>query len=1236
MMKRLIVLIIYLIIYFGNAQQIKFQNFTTEDGLSNNSVADIENDKNGALWIATWDGLNYFDGHTFKAFKHNSSNLKSIASNYLLAIEKDANNTIWIFSNEGTVSKYIGNDQFENFKFDGIPNDIMLSNDGLILVQIDSVYYEYKDSSFKLSEKLPVNNKDEGNLKKILLSKHPTVKINDVYKDDKGNIWFATRSDGVYIIPNHTGNLQNNQIEHYTYDLYNPYSFNSNEVEKIHEDIFGNVWLAQKDGGLSMAYSGSENITSIIPHPLKFPHLPNETIRAITKDENGVIWIGYYNDGLYYFDTESQCYKKYFLNTLKNNQDWDRIRSLYTASDGSVWAGTYAGLLRIKNNNYISYKASDNSELPNNRNYSIYEDNDEQLWIACWGGLAKFNLKEDVFEIFEGQEYFKNLNIRCVKKNKDEIIVGTEANGVFIYNIKTKELEQITVENGLLGNSIYAVFKDDGNNTYWIASLGGISILNKEKKLIKNITENDGLPSHMVYGILKNKDQYWLSTTKGIAVIHKNTFNVIEYNPSEGWQASEFSEGAYYQDKKGLLFFGGVNGLNYFNPNNLKPKNTKTSFNIIVDGNENFLSHIDKKHSDNGIVIEINPIKFPKNTANKIYYKLVGSDDDWLLLKEPKKINYQNLKSGNYTFYIKNKNLRDFEVFKLTINKPFYASTFFYILIVFTILIIVLILILIKNRTVKKQQKKLENQIVLRTRVIENQKQDLLLINKKLDYKNKEVLLQKEKLLSLHNKLKNEDFEIDKFKTFVLSEFQEPVSNIIKHVNILEHDGDVKKELINQSGKLVKLISEWNYLDHIKDIGPIKKTVTNLPKLLKNSFKKISKNIKANKVNFNSKLIDIDEWISIDVLRLRLLFQYFFYDIIKYSDQDSSLNIIITTEDNSIQLCLNSNSSVLKNNWQNILHYSPYFKAVQVLLSDLNGVFDQKTNKDFKITIQVPFEVIENGFDQLEIISWKHFDQQNQLNELNDTILIFTEEENYGTANQILEGKGYNLIFENEVNNLASAVNQISIQIVLFYQATFSKELIYFLNTIKTNEAFKFKTIPMVYITEDIAYGLQEQLVEFGIDVLIQMPASESFILKKIGSLIEKRDQLKDNKLHNGIYQILTNSNEVSTPNDRLLKGSLEIIKRELSNPSFNVEMLVEDLGVSRVKCYRLFKELLSKSPSDVIMSLRLQKAATLLKTKKLNISEISFECGYNDPKYFGRSFKKYFGVSPKEYKEKI
>lgn len=82
------ILLLFLFTQYSFGQQIKFENFTTNQGLSNNSVVDIESDNDGGLWIATWDGLNYFDGYNFKIFKNNFNNLKSISSNYITKLKR--------------------------------------------------------------------------------------------------------------------------------------------------------------------------------------------------------------------------------------------------------------------------------------------------------------------------------------------------------------------------------------------------------------------------------------------------------------------------------------------------------------------------------------------------------------------------------------------------------------------------------------------------------------------------------------------------------------------------------------------------------------------------------------------------------------------------------------------------------------------------------------------------------------------------------------------------------------------------------------------------------------------------------------------------------------------------------------------------------------------------------------------------------------------------------------------
>tara|TARA_R110002050_G_scaffold92269_1_gene193122 strand:+ start:13595 stop:17452 length:3858 start_codon:yes stop_codon:yes gene_type:complete len=1265
------------------SQNVKFNPLTTKDGLSNNSVEDIENDINGGLWIATWDGLNYYDGYEFTVFKHDIENSNSIAGNYITKVKRDAKGTIWILTEDSKISRYIGNKQFKNYTFDCDPTDISLSKNGNIVVYTQTKCYEFISGQFQKSDVLITNAKNEA-LKNMLLIEHPNIIINSVLKDTSGNIWYATRKSGLFIIKNNIDKVNKYHIEHYTQDPYSANSINSNEVETLHEDLFGNIWLGLKDGGISMAYINSDKILSVTPHPTKFPNIPNETLRAITKDFESKLWLGYYTKGLFYYNSKSKNYNKFKIKEALIQPDWERVRSLFTASDGTVWAGTYAGIIRIKKNGaYSLYNTKSNSSIPNNRNYSIYEDTNKQLWIACWGGVAKFNLKTNDFEAFNGQELVSNYHIRNVKYLDNELIVGTENNGLKLLDLNKGELQTIQIQNvlsqyhkeeklldkkvvsksankqvrlldlkngelqtintseGLLSNSIYSVYKDPQTGYYWIASLGGLSIYDKEKGIVKNITEKDGLPSQLVYGILANENKVWVSTTRGIAVIDKNSFQVKTFYPKGGWQVSEFSEGAYYQDSKGVLFFGGINGLNYFNPNNIQFDNLKAKIKLIVDGDENYTSTIKKSHTHNQLHINLVPIRFPKKEENNIYYKLEGKDKNWLLLDATNKIDYTNLASGNYTFLVKDgeSNNTESTLFSIHIEKTFYETIFFYVLLSVFILISSIVFIYFKNRTAITQQKKLEAKIVARTEVIENQKRDLQIVNNKLDEKNKEILLQKEKLLMLHNNLKNEAFEIEKFKTFVLSEFQDPISRIIKTANTLKENTEAQHNLVTQSSKLVNLILEWNYLNHISDIGAIKISAINLFPVLKNSIEKLKKSLQTNKVNFNCEIDRSIGWVETDALRFRLLLQYFFNDISKYSDTGSNLNVNINYKTNFLEIQLTSNSTILKNNWYNVLHYSPYFKALQILLFDLKGEFINKTDSDlgFQVILQIPMMVINTDAKQIETISWKHFNQQEHLFLDKKNVLIFSEEENYATANQILEHDDYNLIFESSISNLVSATKQIHIDIIVFYQVVFSKELLYFLTHTNSEETKRKKT-PMIYISEDINYELQEQSIEFGIDTLIQLPASESFIMKKMTSLIDKKYIVvaEDNKFQQKIFDILTEKTPLITANDKLLKNSLEIIKKELQNPSFNVEMLVDQLGISRVKCYRLFKEILKQSPSDVIMSLRLQKAEALLKTKKLNISEISFECGYNDPKYFGRSFKKYFGKSPKEFKEHL
>ncbi len=1224
-------ILLYILVLSFNSflgQSIKFRPLTTSDGLSNNSVNDLISDRYGRLWIATWDGVNVYDGHKITCFKHSQNDSLSIADNVVKKLIKDRDDQIWMLTDDKAISTYKGNGVFENYYFDKQPYDILLSKRGHLVINIEGEYFSFnKGSIASISQNKLQEQPSKSTLKNYLLRKHPNLNINDIITDKDGNIWYATRKNGLYIIPNTTNNINNNQIDHYTYDQYAPYSFTSNEIEKLYQDDFGNIWLGHKDGGVSMAYKDSDEITTIIPHPIKYPHLPNQTIRAITKDAESKIWLGYYTKGLFFFSNKTKCFLPYLVAEAKQNTNLNRIRSLFTDSNGDVWVGTYGGIIRINRQGYKIFDSKIIKELPNNRNYSFKEDKDHQLWIACWGGLAKFDLNRNEFLAFPNQEQLTQYNIRHIEVENETVAIATEENGVCFFDRNKGIIKRLTVKDGLLGNSVYSIYYDRKTNYYWISTLGGVSIYDLDKGIIKNITESDGLPSHMVYSLLPNNDNVWISTTKGVASINRFNYEVSQLSPDKGWQNVEFSEGAAFQDPKGILYFGGISGLSYFQPNLHKNREELPKLKTVVNDDENFDSRLKLKYYDSELKISIVPVSFSSNIP-PIFYKMEGLDKTWHSLKNFEFF-YKDIPSGNYRFLTKigyNENSIN-SVFQLQIDKPFYRTVLFYLIVLVFCSVVIIVIIIRKNILSKKQQQKLEDKIQRRTAVIESQKQDLLVANQNLEERNTEILKQKETLLMLHHQIKNQDFEVEKFKAFVLSSFKPKLSKIITKIQQLDQS-DIKETLQQDTMSLVQLISEWDYLNQIKDLGDLKPTQILFETLITNLYAQINSDRINSKSTFSYQIHTSSDSIQIDVLRFRLLFQYLLNDILKYTEEDDELVVIYELFTEKILISIRETGELLKEQWANIKKFSPYYKAAKTLVADFNGELEAVLKADFEVVLSIPITMhtLEKPLPGKVVL--KHLYNRETISEKHSLVLVLCEAENTDLVYQMLDNKDYQLVFEQDVQAIDSASQQLPLQALIIYNKSFNHDITQLL------KKKRFQQFPIIYITEQIDFGLQEQALEAGVNTVIHLPSSVNFIHKKIHSLIEQYQlqyQTKIEVLHKNL-----NEKTVLNVHEKLVKQAMEIIKDQLDNPDFNVDKLIGLLEISRTKCYRIFKEVMNQSPSDIIISLRLQKAEQLLAIGNLNISEISFECGFNDPKYFSRLFKKYFNVSPKSFQKKL
>lgn len=1213
--------------HLGFAQNLKFKTYTVENGLSNNSINTIEVDKDGVLWIGTWDGINYYDGHRFATFKHIPNDSTSIPNNFIDSIVKDIYQNVWVLSIGSDVSLSNGNGTFTNFKFNQRVNHIGLSKNKTILVQVGKQFYTYVKNQF-----IPCNSCNfyevEAQWKEVFHQYFPQVQWVAHLKDSQGNLWIGSRKDGLFYIPaTKILDLKKSDIQNYRNDPYQKFSLQSNEIIEIREDDFGNIWIGTKDGGLSRVYKNSESVFYVTNHPQENPYLPNEAIRAITVDFQDQIWLGYYSEGLFIRKKGKAVFNQILIPKAIENPEWNKIRSLYTASDGSVFGGTYAGIFRFKNGKFTFFQAQDYALFPHNRTYAFYETKDQQLYVACWGGVALLDLKTNEFLPFDGQSKLNTYHIRDIIKIGNQLYMATEKSGLIL--LENGRASKINKANNSPENSIYTLWYDDANDLLWCGTLDGIIIYSiKQKKIIKKITEGNGLKSHLIYGIIGYDNQVWISTTDGLLVIDKNTFDTFIYPGQEGLQAAEFSEGAYFMDHKHIIYFGGVKGLNYFNPDNIDLKEDVPILKIYIDKKRRDREY-SKAYFSNDVTYTIDPTFYSISNGNQIKYKLEGYDDKWHSTNYDKKhITYRNLPAGNYIFKVKNaRKPQEINQYSLHIQKPFWQSIYFYLILLILIILLIAILLIAIRKKQLKREKELEEKIAERVKEISIQKQQISLKNEELIEKNLKISSQKEALQQLHAKLKTESMEMDKFNAYLVKEYKNPLSKIRHQLETISSD-HAQKIQIEVNGLLNKILAV-NYLSNIDNNYTLQKSVIELEKATENILNEITPKLENAQIKFNIIKNTQELWVLMDVLCYKLFLKYIFTDISKYPDPQGILDITYEINPNKISFIILWNNKLLNKNLYYIQHYSPYYQACKTI-ADLLSIdlvmIKEADQSGFHISFEPETVTVEKN--EHTKLNWVHLELEPKIDKNKATLLVWANEIDVLVINQLLPTEAYNIILEKDKNLLLSVFKSLKVQMFIIYNQDLNQDV--YKITTKLNN--KHPDIKILYLSDDISYQLEHQIIEMGMDDIIQLPANKVYIDNKIQKLLTYQKSSHSNQnIYDTLNQIF--QEKVDNQNEKLIRNALKIIQQRMSDSNFNVKELCDELDISTIKCYRVFKEVLDIPPSDFILNIKMNKAESLLLNSSLNIAEIAYETGFADPKYFSKVFKKTFGKSPKKYK---
>ena len=511
--------------------------YSIKDGLSQNTVNCIFQDEKGYIWIGTQDGLNKFDGYSFKIYKKSLKRKHSLSNNTINAICKNTDNSIWIATQSGLCKYCYKTDNFEVFLNDsGNPNSLH------------------------------------------------TNRINALYQDNSGVLWIKSEQGIDKYDP------LTNKFLHYRHPT-DEFSYTSDYNNfTITEDSDENVWMGTKDG-LVKFDKESEQFFEYIPGGDS--NIDGREVFCVYIDKQNKLWIGT-KKGLYIFDSKTGLFKVAYNELIDHV-----VTSVFQDSKGGYWIGTMKGLYYSSgiNHDVISCRETQiKTQIANTRISSIIEDNSEILWVSSENGAFKIDLKGSKFELYrtksEGAPKFSTNKIFSIfLLRKDVFLLGTRRLGLNMFNRATGEVTVFTTNNsGLSDNNIHCI-KKDNNGRILLGTENGIFVFNKETNIITNFENALGiefgarLQNNRVTDILHdNKNRYWIATYNGLLLIENkkiSLFNndvsqknsiadnevlqVIQRTNSEIWAATDKGLSCYLPSERKFKNFNNKNaGLSHY------------------------------------------------------------------------------------------------------------------------------------------------------------------------------------------------------------------------------------------------------------------------------------------------------------------------------------------------------------------------------------------------------------------------------------------------------------------------------------------------------------------------------------------------------------------------------------------------------------------------------------------------------------------------------------------------
>lgn len=1204
--------------YDFRTQKLKFIDIPHMQGkIGNVTLIDKNN-----LALGTDNGLILYSIPN-KSFQHLDIRSATQPSNYVESVYRDTYNNLWIFSPTPGITRL----------------------------------------------HLPTNEKQHLFTPKHEVIKHGRKSRKIVFEDKIGNLWVVpTEGNFCYF------DRKKKELKPLLTDINNPASVFSPLIRYYMLDNQGSCWFATARGVEKLCF---------FPQSYQFNQTDYEAeTRAFLRDSNNRIWITSKANfvQIYNADGSLEGFLSPSGHIVKEKQAFfNAIYTIMEDKEGQIWLGSKDNgiflLQKTKANQYsirhFKHHPTDPYSISNNSVYSIFQDSRRNIWVGCYGGgLNLVTHSEDGKLLFINcNNQLKNfptdyaMKVRNIAEAAGGVILAGTTDGLLTFPNTFERPEEIKfyrnsreagVNTSLSANNIMHIYTDKQQTTYIASFTGGLSkILSKELLSnhieFKNYDKSDGSSSDLALSIIEDsQNQLWVVSENSLSKFNPQKESFENYELSSVYQEFNFSEAIPIINNQNQILLGTDKGFLEIFPEKMQksqyiPPIVFTG--LKVQGHVLPISIDDQqaiklKPSERNVTFQFAALDYVNPNGILYAYRLQGLEENWNEADNNRSASYINLPAGKYELQIKSTNsdgvwTDNVRTLSVQVLPTFWETCWAWLLysllfILFTCTVVYVLFYIYRLRHRVDMEQQLAN-IKLRffTDISHELRTPLTLISSPVI----EVL-------------ENEQLS--------------PTSR--KHLTLVRQNTERMLRLMNQILDFRKIQNhKMKLLIEETDLIPLLQKVAD-------SFRSIAEEKRMN-YQFETSVPSAYGWVDRDK------FEKIFFNLIsnafKYTPAGKSISIRIAVQEDHIKIEVADEGIGIATEKQrslfqrfetlvkhNILQPSSGIglSLVKEMVDMLHGgieVYSQLgQGSTFTITLPLKKDIFEqdnqaefilDDSDSTTIQDAEQAWEEDETAKKEDSFSILIVEDNKelrGFLKNILS-ENYQVIEsghgEEGLQHACEDLPDLIISDVMM-PVMDGLEMV---KQIKENRDICH--IPIILLSAKSSLDDRIAGLEQGIDDYITKPFSATYLKTRIASLLQQRKDLQEMyraKLSEGRKisetDLLTPSQpQITSYDEQFMQHVMQFMEEQMDNSELTIDDFAEKLLLSRTLFYRKLKSLIGLTPIDFVREIRIKRAMQLIDSGEFNFSQIAYMTGFNDPKYFGKCFKKVTGITPSEYKEK-